>query len=162
MQVTYYVYEIMNLMGTVEYVGMTSNYKLRKWRHFAKPTKHHGKFYGRIDCLIYVVAEFTNKEEALIQEKELHEYHRLVTQGQKISQYSKKYRPATKFYEKTIIKSSINPDVYYNSKKNWWTYKAKNKDGKRAHHQNYFPSELEAIKTLQAYQNSLKSTDKSN
>ena len=87
MENTYYVYEIMNSLGTVEYVGITKNYRLRKWRHFARPTKHHGKFYGRMDCLMYKVAEFPNKQEALSYEKELHGLHGLITQGQKISQY---------------------------------------------------------------------------
>jgi len=87
MENTYYVYEIMNSLGTVEYVGVTKNYRLRKWRHFARPTKHHGKFYGRLDCIIYQVAKFSTKKEALIHEKELHNLHGLITQGEKISQY---------------------------------------------------------------------------
>ena len=87
MENNYCVYEIMNLLGTVEYVGITKQYRVRKWRHFAKPTKHHGKFYGRMDCLIYKVSEFNTKQEALSYEKELHELHGLVTQGEKISKY---------------------------------------------------------------------------
>ena len=89
MENIYCVYEIMNSLGTVEYIGITKNYRLRKWRHFARPTKHHGKFYGRMDCLMYKVSESLTKQEALLYEKELHHLHCLLTQGEKISQYFK-------------------------------------------------------------------------
>lgn len=83
----WHVYEIMNFYGTIEYVGITHRFNTRKWKHFSKPTKHHGKFYGRMDCFMYSVAQFQNKEEALKYELELHNVYGLKTHGKKISEY---------------------------------------------------------------------------
>ena len=44
----YYIYEIVNLLGTVEYVGETNNPKLRFINHKCK----NGLFYKRQDILM--------------------------------------------------------------------------------------------------------------
>lgn len=66
----YYVYELINLMGTVEYVGQTYRPKTRMYGHTkVKPSinnlNREGKFYGRQDLIMNIVAEFDDKKDAL-------------------------------------------------------------------------------------------------
>lgn len=66
----HYVYELINLMGTVEYVGETYRPKIRMYGHTkVKPSitnkNREGKFYGRQDLVMYIVAEFNNRKDAL-------------------------------------------------------------------------------------------------
>jgi predicted GIY-YIG superfamily endonuclease len=64
----YYVYELINLMGSVEWVGETYRPKIRMYQHTkTKPSeKHnHGKFFGRQDILMNIVEEFDNRKDAL-------------------------------------------------------------------------------------------------
>jgi predicted GIY-YIG superfamily endonuclease len=71
---TYYVYELYNSMGTVEYVGQTENAKNRLRQHTkVKPVRcsGNGKFYGRQDISMNIVAEFQNRKEARNLEGEL-------------------------------------------------------------------------------------------
>jgi predicted GIY-YIG superfamily endonuclease len=56
----YFVYEIVNTMGTIEYVGETYDIEQRYLNHISKS----GKFFGRHDINIYKVAEFNTKREA--------------------------------------------------------------------------------------------------
>ena len=56
----HFVYEIMNLLGTIEYVGETANIEQRFLFHISKS----GKFYGRTDIVIYEVGKFNNRKEA--------------------------------------------------------------------------------------------------
>jgi len=62
----YYVYELINLMGSVEYVGRTKNPKNRLYQHTKfKPSKtNKGLFYGRQDIIMNIVKEFDNVTEA--------------------------------------------------------------------------------------------------
>ena len=57
----HYVYEIVNHIGTVEYIGETINPKIRLQRH--KGNKNN-KFYKRKDIVLNVVKEFDNKSDA--------------------------------------------------------------------------------------------------
>jgi predicted GIY-YIG superfamily endonuclease len=70
---TYSVYELYNSMGTVEYVGESSRPKVRFIEHTKnKPTcRGHGKFYGRPDITMNIVAEFQDRKEAMKLEGEL-------------------------------------------------------------------------------------------
>jgi predicted GIY-YIG superfamily endonuclease len=69
----YQVYELLNLHGTVEYVGVTKNPKRRMYQH--TKTKPHGKtggrFYGRQDLIMNIVKQFDNIKEANLFEGEL-------------------------------------------------------------------------------------------
>ena len=56
----YFVYEIVNIMGTIEYVGETYDIEQRFLNHISKS----GKFYKRQDIIINIVAEFPTKKEA--------------------------------------------------------------------------------------------------
>ena len=64
----YKVYEIMNIYGGVEYVGMSKNPEFR----FIQHTKHkpsttsvaRGKFLGRQDLILNIVGEFETLKEA--------------------------------------------------------------------------------------------------
>lgn len=59
---TYKVYEIYNLYGSIEDVGETSRTpEVRLWE---KTHPRKGKFYGRTDLFIHVIAEFDNRKEA--------------------------------------------------------------------------------------------------
>ena len=63
----YYVYELVNLDGIVEYVGESTRPNKRFYEHLKhKPhvTNHNGKFYGREDINLNVVAEFETHKEA--------------------------------------------------------------------------------------------------
>jgi len=69
---TYKVYEIINSMGTVEYVGETfRSLESRMYDHKRKPVGNNGKFYGRNDVMIYQVAEFNNRADAKALEGQL-------------------------------------------------------------------------------------------
>ena len=72
----HYVYELINLMGTVEYVGVTYRPAARMYGHTkTKPSKNNsnreGKFYGRQDLTMNIVAEYTDKKDALEHEGKL-------------------------------------------------------------------------------------------
>lgn len=56
----YYVYEIVNLMGTIEYVGKSCNLKARMANHKCI----NGRFTGRSDIFMNVVADFDNVSDA--------------------------------------------------------------------------------------------------
>ena len=68
----YYVYELINSLGTVEYVGCTYRPKYRFNQHTKrKPSLGHGKFYGRQDLTMHIVKEFHIRKEAFLFEGEL-------------------------------------------------------------------------------------------
>ena len=63
----HYVYELINLYGSVEYVGETLTPKGRVYSHTKrKPngTSSRGLFYGRQDIIMNIVAEFDTLKEA--------------------------------------------------------------------------------------------------
>jgi predicted GIY-YIG superfamily endonuclease len=61
----YYVYELINHYGTIEYVGETTIPKIRMNKHTkAKPGFGNGKFYGRQDLIMNIVAVFDNRKQA--------------------------------------------------------------------------------------------------
>jgi predicted GIY-YIG superfamily endonuclease len=70
----YYVYELINLYGTVEYVGETLTPKGRMYSHTRKkPTdgNGNGKFYGRQDLVMNIVDTFDTRKDARRLETEL-------------------------------------------------------------------------------------------
>jgi hypothetical protein len=71
----YYVYELINLYGTVEDVGESYRPNVRYREHiYTKPReKYHGvgKYYGRQDLVMNIVAEFDTRKEARKLETEL-------------------------------------------------------------------------------------------
>jgi predicted GIY-YIG superfamily endonuclease len=70
----YYVYELINLYGTIEYVGETSLPKIRLYDHTRrKPngTSTRGLFYGRQDLIMNIVQEFDDRRDARKFETEL-------------------------------------------------------------------------------------------
>lgn len=69
----YYVYELVNLLGTVEHVGQTVRPRKRFWEHTkAKPNgRGKGKFYRRLDISMHIVSTFETKSEALQAEYDL-------------------------------------------------------------------------------------------
>ena len=74
----YFVYELINLYGTVEYVGETTMPKLRFRNHTKhKPSAGNGKFYGRQDLVMNIVASFTDRKKALKLEGELKLHYNL-------------------------------------------------------------------------------------
>ena len=62
-----YVYELTNAYGIVEYVGESINpigrFREHTHRKF-RPKKGCGKFYGRTDLTLNILAEFENYKEA--------------------------------------------------------------------------------------------------
>lgn len=68
----YYVYELINLYGTIEDVGETKNPKVRMYQHIKKsPRPGNGKYYGRQDLIMNIVESFDNRQDALKLETEL-------------------------------------------------------------------------------------------
>ncbi len=91
----WYVYELVNLMGTIEYVGETYDIKQRLYNH-TKTNKSiwDGKFYGRNDIFMNIVAEFDNNKDAFEYQCKLQKEYGFETDLDKM-QYSIK-----KAYEK--------------------------------------------------------------
>lgn len=68
----YNVYELINQMGTVEYVGETTRPNRRFYQHTKdKPSSGLGKFYRRQDLYMNIVKTFDNRKEARLFEGEL-------------------------------------------------------------------------------------------
>ena len=83
----WYVYELVNLMGSVEYVGESANLKDRIYTHFKrKPDGNRGKFYGRCDMIVNIAAEFDNKKDAWDLQCELQKEYGLITDREKLVQ----------------------------------------------------------------------------
>jgi predicted GIY-YIG superfamily endonuclease len=63
---TWYTYELINIYGTIEYVGCTYRPQYRLMQHTkCKPKGGVGKFYGRQDLTLHIVDHFENRKEAL-------------------------------------------------------------------------------------------------
>ena len=65
---TYYVYELVNQSGKIEYIGKTCNPKRRLTQHTKERQNGyngHGKFFGRKDLTINIVKEFDSNKDAL-------------------------------------------------------------------------------------------------
>jgi predicted GIY-YIG superfamily endonuclease len=84
---TWYVYELINLMGTVEYVGET----IRPAARFANHIRHKnckgnsiGLFYGRQDLHMHIVKEFNNHKDAFDYQCKLQLDYNLPTDIQKL------------------------------------------------------------------------------
>ena len=76
----YKVYELINTMGTIEYVGQTKrSLKDRFYEHIknAPNGNGNGKFHGRQDLTIVEVESFETRGEALAFESSLKQEHGL-------------------------------------------------------------------------------------
>ena len=71
----YYVYEIVNLMGTVEHVGETTMPKQRWYNHKGV----NGKFYKRADVFMNIINEFDNRKDAYEHQCILQKEYNLIT-----------------------------------------------------------------------------------
>ena len=90
----YYVYELVNLMGTVEYVGETTNPKSRFSNHKTKSNKVRGgggKFKNRADIFFNIVKEFDTKEEAYDYQCKLQKEYGFETDLEKMKSRIKMY-----------------------------------------------------------------------
>ena len=81
----YYVYELINLMGTVEYVGQTKYPNKRFREHIFSSPKNigKGKFYKRQDIFLNIVCECETENIARQIEFEMQNYWNLVTDKSK-------------------------------------------------------------------------------
>lgn len=76
-----YVYELINLMGTVEYVGETNRPKKRFYEHTQLKYKSDsgvGKFYGRQDLIMNIVDEFDDTKSCFRYETKLKIHYGLI------------------------------------------------------------------------------------
>ena len=83
----WYVYEIINLMGTVEYVGETTMPKRRFYSHTKIAPKKGlgaGKFYNRSDIFMNIVCEFDNRKDAFEYQCDLQYQYGLETDKVKL------------------------------------------------------------------------------
>jgi predicted GIY-YIG superfamily endonuclease len=81
MKTIWYVYELYNELGSVEYVGESRNLKARMEQHKCK----NGKFYGRTDIHINIVKEFNSKTDAFKFQCQLQKEYNMETDGEKYS-----------------------------------------------------------------------------
>ena len=103
----YYVYEIVNLMGTVEYVGETM-YPKRRWDSHtcnAKKGGGAGKFYNRSDVFMNIVIEFNNRREALDYQYQLQREYCIKTDLD--HKFGNKNRLGAKLSDETKLKISL-------------------------------------------------------
>lgn len=110
-----YVYELVNLMGTVEYVGETKNPELRFKQHTKwKPLKPGlGKFYGRTDIIMNVVKEFNNRKEAYDYQCKLQEeYNLLSDENTFVKNFANRHK-GYKHSEEAKLKMSKARKLYY-------------------------------------------------
>jgi len=86
----WYVYELYNELGSIEYVGETIDPATRFYSHTkrrpvlkkdGKPNGH-GKFYKRLDIHMNIVKEFDNKRDAWNYQCELQEEYQFKTDRQ--------------------------------------------------------------------------------
>ena len=78
----YYVYELVNLLGTVEYVGQTIDPKRRFHEHTKskpKTNNRHGKFYKRQDISMHIVATYSTETDVRNAEYDLQVFWGLPT-----------------------------------------------------------------------------------
>lgn len=88
----FYVYELVNSLGVVEYVGETTNPKNRFYNHTKRKQYNgngNGKFYGRTDITLSVVNEFDNKKDAFNYQCELQKRYGFQTDADKKIQTGK-------------------------------------------------------------------------
>jgi predicted GIY-YIG superfamily endonuclease len=71
---SYYTYELINFLGTIEYVGQSYRPEYRFRQHTLTKS---GKFFGRQDLYLHVVAEYPTRKEALLAEGQLKAEHHL-------------------------------------------------------------------------------------
>lgn len=76
----YYVYELINMTGTVEYVGESSQLQIRYNQHTKSKC---GKFYNRQDIMMNIVTYFYSKKEAFDYQCQLQKEYGLITDTQK-------------------------------------------------------------------------------
>jgi len=81
----WYVYELVNLMGTIEYVGETMNPK----RRFCDHKCLSGKFANRNDIFMNVVCEFNNRRDAWDYQCELQSEYGFESEHEMRIKYSK-------------------------------------------------------------------------
>ena len=84
---THYVYELYNLLGSLEYVGETCNPKVRMYHHTKiKPIVGSGcgKFYGRSDIFMHLVKEFDNKKDSFRYQCQLQQEYGMITDREKL------------------------------------------------------------------------------
>ena len=79
----YYVYELVNQMGTVEYVGKTVNPKKRLKQHLGLLKDGHGRFHNRQDIQMNIVGCYENLYRSLQVENDLQVYWGLETDRDK-------------------------------------------------------------------------------
>jgi predicted GIY-YIG superfamily endonuclease len=112
----YYVYEIVNLMGTIEYVGETTNPKHRFGNHKRKlRSPGSGRFGNRSDIFMNIVKEFDNKLDAFNYQCELQKEYGLKPDTERIGNiriaiiaYDKSGKFIGEYDSTTIAANSLN------------------------------------------------------
>jgi len=99
-----FVYELINLMGTIEYVGETKRPKERFIEH---TKKLQGKFYNRLDLTMNIVAEFDNKKDAYNKQCELQKQYGLLTDEEVRNKNFENRHNGYKHSEETKLKMKL-------------------------------------------------------
>ena len=109
MKKIWHVYELYNLVGTIEWVGETINPKYRFIQHTKKKA---GKFYGRTDISMHIVKLFDNGKEAWDYQCELQKEYGFITDKEKRQLtnngfYGKQHSTETKLKLSEVAKGRI-------------------------------------------------------
>ena len=99
---THYVYELFNLVGTIEYVGHTLNTKSRLYEHKSK----RGKFHKRTDISMNIVKGFDTRKSAFAYQCELQKEYGLETDAE-ISSRIQKGKTLTEEHKQKISEGGI-------------------------------------------------------
>lgn len=87
----FYVYFLVNQSGVIEYIGETTRPKTRMYDHTRRPYKKYagfGRFYGRTDLTMQIVAEHDSREKSYKHQCELQTLHGFPTDAQNRGQHS--------------------------------------------------------------------------
>jgi predicted GIY-YIG superfamily endonuclease len=109
METIWQVYELYNLLGSIEYVGETM-YPNRRFREHTKSKT--GKFYGRTDISMNIVKEFDNPKEAWDYQCKLQKEYGLPTDGDILSKSIKgKTKGISKSVQHKLNMSANHADI---------------------------------------------------
>ena len=75
----YYVYKLVNRKGEIEWIGETTQPKIRFWNHKGK----NGNFTNRDDLEMVIIEVFEDKKKAYDYQIDLQIRHGLITDNQK-------------------------------------------------------------------------------
>ena len=121
----HYVYQLKDSTNKIIDIGETKNPELRFRQHTNwKPGKHgHGRWYGRTDITMEVVAEFLSRQEAYDLETELK-----LQNGLQPTEHLRRKETAAKYFHFTKTCKHCGMEARASLISRWHNDKCKHKD----------------------------------